>query len=432
MEKVRMNSEKTRRNKRLLPACGVLLAAGVCLFGCSRSVDIVEEGATTVRVIHSAGDVRWDACMEWVSERFMEQNPDIRVELHSAEEVEGQGYTDRLRALVAQDEFYDVVELREAERFAQAGVLAPLPKRIGSLVEDEKRQGADGARQDGSVLYSVPRYTTTLGVIYNKAIFDTYGLKEPETYEEFLGLCGQLKNVGIAPLAVGGDMLWHLNFWGNYLYENYIVDEDGTPEWSRERTEEMLRDFRLFSERGYILTKYRSVSDSQTAQELSSGSAAMLYSGPWMLTQITSLNPEMELGFFFLPGKDGDTWALRDDSVEWGISASCGEDEKRYEGAVRFLEFYYSEGIYEQVLADMNAVSVARREVRLTDRWEQLAVKNAYRPGVRENPYFVGDERTPDGFRTFYARTLWETLWGTVEIPELAAGLIERWEETDE
>ena len=56
----------------------------------------------------------------------------------------------------------------------------------------------------------------------------------------------------------------------------------------------------------------------------------MVYAGPQMLQQIENLNPQIRLGFFFLPGKNGTVYAMDDRSVQWGISSLTARDGKRW------------------------------------------------------------------------------------------------------
>ena len=117
-----------------------------------------------------------------------------------------------------------------------------------------------------------------------------------------------------------------------------------------------------------------------------------------------------------------------DRSVTWGISARTAEDEARVEAAVRFLRFFYSEGIYEHVLAQMNAEPVT---VRVLDGGETMArqmVRKAAKEGMSYCDRLVGDAGTPDGFRSFYDQCLQEVLWGGTPVEDIAKELEERWE----
>ncbi|MCI9179015.1 MAG: extracellular solute-binding protein [Lachnospiraceae bacterium] len=379
-----------------------------------------EDGGEPIglRVVYSSGDIRWIGSMEWVAEEFMKKYPQIQVTLTAPADVPGQSFTDRLKVLIAQDEFYDVVELREAVQFSDAGYLAPLPGSLTDLID-----GVD----EHELCYAIPRYTTTQGIVYNRELFDRLGLSIPQNYEDFLAVCDSIRRNGVNPVAVGGTDIWHMGFWGNYLYQNYLLDENNESRWERERVVTMLADFRSLNRRGYIDDRFFSISDSQTIQELASGNAAMLYSGPWIMDQVTALNPQMDLGFFYLPGRDGRVRAMVDDSVTWGISAQCKEDEKRFEAAAEFLKFFYSEGIYEHILTRMNGNSVTVRPVRDQETMAQKTVQQAGERDVIFCSRFVGDEETPDGFRSFYAQCLQEALWGDTGLEEIAEELENRW-----
>ena len=190
---------------------------------------------------------------------------------------------------------------------------------------------------------------------------------------------------------------------------------------------EMLNDFRSLGQKGYIDARFANVSDSQTVQELSSGGAAMIYSGPWIIDQVTGLNPQMELGFFYLPGKDGKTRVMVDNSITWGISQTCAENEERFNTAVDFLEFFYSEGIYEHVLAQMNAEPVTVRSVENQATKAQQIVQESRQHGMVFCNKFVGDKETPDGFRSFYDQSLQEVLWGEGPLEKISKELEKRW-----
>lgn len=375
---------------------------------------------TKLRVVYSEGDIRWTKSIEQVAEQFMQENPDIEVDIFSPKEVESQGFTDRLKAMIAQDEFYDVVELREASAFAKAGYLAELPEELSSLIQEE--------RTLQSPCYSIPRYTTTRGVIYNRSLFQSLGLSEPKSWQEFLALCERLLQAGYNPIAVGGAELWHMGFWGDYLYQNYLLEEN-TKELDSSHLMAAFRDFRELSQKHYIASRCQTLSDSQTAEELATETSAMLYSGPWMIGQIEDLNPNIELGFFYLSGTSGATYMELDDSVEWGIAAESKSDPARFEAAVHFLNFFYSEGNYEQVLSNMSADSVVKRKVQIEETETRRLLSAAIQENIIPCDAFLGDETTPEGFRNFFNQKLQEVLWDNRSLEAISKEVKEYWEE---
>ncbi|MGW6601037.1 ABC transporter substrate-binding protein [Streptomyces sp. NPDC055036] len=56
-------------------------------------------------------------------------------------------------------------------------------------------------------------------VFYRKSNFATWGVTEPKTWDEFLGLCDKLKSKGVAPigLGAGGNTPWVASSWFDYL-----------------------------------------------------------------------------------------------------------------------------------------------------------------------------------------------------------------------
>lgn len=405
-----------------------ILLSAVFLFlvtGCKGAAPSVpgsrQEAGVKIRVVCSSEDIAWKIGMENAAEAFMESNQDIQVELYFMPEAENQTYAERLKVLAAQEEFNDIVELRETDTLAQAGLLAPMPEEVYSLVVNPAIRGG--------ICYGVPRYSTTQGMIYNADIFERLGLSVPHTYEEFLQVCATLKASGYDAIALGAGDNRNMKFWGNYLFCNYIAKGNGQVCWTKEKTAEMLGDFRDLASRGYINSRYRAVSGREAARAISARQAVMVYGGPWMLPQIENLNPQIRLGFFFLPGKNGTVCAMDDRSGEWGISSVTALDEKKMDASVRFLQFYYSEGVYETILDIMNRDSVTVRQVIMPDTPNRRIMDDAYKGELVHTGFLLKDARPPDGFIACYDRMLVETLWGGKSISSLAENLLERWEE---
>lgn len=373
-----------------------------------------------LRLVYSASDLKWKRVVEDTAEAFMRENEDIEVELYSMPENKCQSHLESLKILAAQKEFFDIVEIQETSTLAAAGLLAPVPEGVSSLVENP------GIYE--GVCYGIPRYATTLGIIYNKDIFDGLGLSEPDTYEDFLQICQQVKDAGRNPLALGAADARHMEYWADYLFRNYMVTEDGEVQWTAKRTRQMLADYRNLGAQDYINPEYRNASDSRTAQELSSGKAAMVYAGPWMLSRIEDLNPQIHLGFFFLPGKDGITYAVQDRNVEWGISTATARDKEKMEAAERFLKFYYSEGIYENILAAMDGDPVTVRPVNRLHLQNQAIMESAYSTNPVRTGIMMENAEVPDGFAACFAQRLVDTLWGEESTSYLADDLTRIWE----
>ena len=51
------------------------------------------------------------------------------------------------------------------------------------------------------------------GVIYNKTFFEENNLEVPSTWDEFMGLCDQILELGVTPLYESINGTWHTQSW---------------------------------------------------------------------------------------------------------------------------------------------------------------------------------------------------------------------------
>ena len=313
-----------------------------------------QEDKVELTVMFSGGDQSWKKSVESVAQQFMAVNQDVSIKL----EPSGSGvYDDFLKTKDAVGEFGDVVELKGAKTYAQSGKVIELPENITSLIEtpiivDDK-------------IYGVPTATNTQGIIYNKKIFTDLGLEEPKTYAEFLDICQKIKDSGVDPLVVGASDLWHMGFWVNGFFRNNVVNNN--PDFLKQRTEgkvswtdpdptKMMEDVKALFDKGYVQDGYMSTADSQTAAILTSGTAAMLFSGPWMFSQLEEADADFEYGFFFVPNDKG-IRTIQNSMKEMGITADFdmkellekGRNVEDFEEMSQVYKQYYLQ-CYEMVV----------------------------------------------------------------------------------
>ena len=56
--------------------------------------------------------------------------------------------------------------------------------------------------------YSVPYVANAAGILYNRDMFEEHGWKIPETWDELLALCDEIKAEGILPFYMGYKDTW--------------------------------------------------------------------------------------------------------------------------------------------------------------------------------------------------------------------------------
>lgn len=407
---------------------GLLAALLLDLVGHRESAP--EPEPVVINLVYAFQNPQWNACVETVVSRFEADNPGIRVEyeIRYADAV----YEDMLSKLVARDELGDIVQLKEPTAYARAGLIAPLPS---SLAE----QSSSRCELSGQT-YAMSALASTTGVVYNKALFRECGVEPPETYEDLLSLCAALKRQGVTPIGVGGKDLWHMEYWLNHFLRADILAEDpdflaectaGTSSWQDEAAGQMFTHLSQLFARGYVDGRWLSTPDSALAYHLAQGEVAMVFSGPWLAFDAQKLDPALDLGWFYVPNEAGQTVAGESADVFWAVTASCAADSARYDAAVKFLEYFYSPGIYEDVCAGMAGFSALRDPAR--GQYQPAAIVRevslAHEGADLRLSAYVGDANTPAGFEKRLLNILMEMCQGQYTPEEAQARAQQAWEQ---
>ena len=359
-----------------------------------------EDGEQTViNLVYAFQNSQWNACVEEVIRRFEATYPhiDVQYEIRYEDSV----YEDLLFRLAARDELGDVVQIKEPYAWAESGLIAPLPQSLSAQVSTT-------CTVDGET-YGVCALGTTTGVVYNKALFDRFGLSLPTTYDDFLALCATLKENGVTPLGVGGKDLWHFEYWLNHFLRADILSTEpdflaqcssGERDWNDPLITTMLTHLNDLFRLGYVDGGWPSTPDGSMAHLLAEEQVAMVFSGPWLATDARALENTLDLGWFYVPNTVGSVIAGDSLDVFWTVTAGCAEDPERYDAATKFLEFFYSDGLYEETYTAMAGFSTLtdRSRDQNSDDTVLLEVNRAHEAAQQRIRGYVGDENTPPGF----------------------------------
>jgi len=92
----------------------------------------------------------------------------------------------------------------EANRYAAAGLILPLDKYIKEADLDKMLPPFVLAcgKYKGKI-YSLPKTFESMGIIYNKSLFEEKGWRTPTNREEWVRLCEAIKAEGILPVGAG-------------------------------------------------------------------------------------------------------------------------------------------------------------------------------------------------------------------------------------
>lgn len=444
MRKMRKSAALLLLSAAVLGACGKVPDAGG-KEGEKSGASQNQEKSVSLDVFYSGEDAKWVSTMEELRESFMSEYPYIELNM---EHSEAGIYTEDLKVREATEDFPDIFEIQNPYTFWRADKLGEMPEEVTDLVEEP-------VLIEGKV-YAVPSYTTTYGMIYNQVIFKKYGLEVPKTYEEFLKVCDVLYEKGVIPIAAGGSKTDSLSYWLNYFFQTDVISitpdwqemrNEGTVSFQGEDTRKMLLDYQTLMSGKYILEDSVNMNDNQIVSQMIDGKIAMIYTGPWMLSQIIDAYPDAvssdkntrgealevdpvkcRAGWFFMPDEQGNPVVINESGSEWGISGACAEDEKKREAMITFFQYFYRKSVYQNVLQSMYAVPSTKEAIMYASPGVHQGFLVDYRYAKKTTSY-LGNNQTPEGFDVSMYKMLKSVATGVMSVDTAASKLDESWDE---
>ena len=399
---------------------------------------------TVLTVLYSRDDITWSLAMDDLCSKFEDANPDIRLVL---QEPRNGSYEESLKVKEALDEFPDLFELQNVEQYVDNGRLGQIPCSISGLIESP--------RQIQGKIYTVPVYTTTYGIIYNQALFKRHGLSIPETYEEFLSLCGILRQNGIAPIICGGTKEDSIMYWLNYFYQKDVslrVRENGPdiPDFLEPEYQEMFDDYQELLTGENVLKDSVYMNDSQVISKFLDGKTAMYYAKPIFIANLIRSDPgcmsatsedmedegageegQVRLAWFFLPRKEGETVAATEIGSQFAISKECMEDPKRYQAVERFFQFLFEDENYREILKLVYGFQTTKKRILYPSPFVQQELIVDYRYAQKEEVFLSASYMSRE-FKDELAKVLYLLAGDSMDAGEAGEYLNLRWRELGE
>lgn len=221
--------------------------------------------------------------------------------------------------------------------------------------------------------YGVPYVANAAGVLYNEDMFEEYGWEVPTTWDEFIALCEQIEADGVLPLYFGFKDTWTCLAPWNALAVD-LADYDicrqvnsGTATFTdayREVAEKML-EILPYGEDGPFAYGYN---DACTA--FANGESAMYTIGSYAIPQILSVNPDMNINSFVMPGSNNAEDNVLNSGVDlmFCVTEACENKEAAYE----VIDFLLEQDNVQLYLDDQNAVPCVEGEFELAEELEGM------------------------------------------------------------
>lgn len=214
--------------------------------------------------------------------------------------------------------------------------------------------------------YGVPYVANAAGVLYNREMFEEHGWEIPETWDEMIALCEQIQSEGILPLYFGFKDTWTCLAPWNALAVD-LAPADVCKQVNAGNTT-FTEEYRGIAEKMLELLKYGEegpfaygYNDACTA--FANGQSAMYTIGSYAVPQIKSVNPDMDIDSFVMPGSDSADGNTLNSGVDlqFCVTEECENKEAAYE----VLDFLLEHDNVQAYLDDQNAVPCKDEEFEL-------------------------------------------------------------------
>ena len=272
-------------------------------------------------------------------------------------------YDSRLRVALQSGNGPDVFHGRAGANWldvlVEANILEPLPSSVATdVVLPASLSAVTGS--DGQV-YGVPFAVQLQSVIYNKQALADLGVGVPTNMTEFVVLLQKAKDAGVYGMAVGARSGW----WNNQVLNEVLMAGMLSDDFQGR----LVSGDSCFTDPAFVnaLSTFQSwqpfFNPSPTADDYGAmrtmvalGEAVMMVDGAWSATPASpmyELNPDLELGFFPIPGANGRAVAHPDG----GYLVNARSDQK--DAAYQLLQLTTSERfatIFAEEVGEMPAV----------------------------------------------------------------------------
>lgn len=331
---------------------GAMLAA-LGLQGCQ--VKDKSGGKTVIELVQykqEAVDV-----FEELEQKFNETHDDILLKIDSPNEA-----MTILKTRFVREDNPDIIGIGgdiNYSYFLDADMLANISDFTGLAdikpAYQEILKGLEFVPEEGA--YGVPYMANAAGVLYNREMFEENGWIIPETWDEFTALCEEIEAAGIQPLYFGFKDTWTCLAPWNALAVD-LAPPDVCRQVNRGETK-FTDEYREVSEKMLELLKYGpddpfayGYNDACTA--FANGESAMYTIGSYAVPQIKSVNPDMDIDSFVMPGSSNADENVLNSGVD--LQFCVMESSENKEAAYEVLEFLLEDENVELYLNNQNAV----------------------------------------------------------------------------
>ena len=279
-----------------------------------------------------------------------------------------------LKTRLAKNDIPDIIAYGGDSTYTElqsAGVLKDLTGAAYlDTVQDAYMQMVYDVQKDKErVPYAVPYATNASGIIYNVDKFNKLGLQVPTTWDEFLDVIKKIEDSGDTPFEYTFKDTWTLCCAWNSIApdlapetfnEDRLKSATSFAETHQEIAEKYLELIK-HGEKDILGTGY---DDGNKA--FANGEGVMMINGNWVLNQLTTANPDVNVDMFALPASNDASKNYVTSGIDVLLCAS--KDSKYPEVVDAFMDFMMKKENNQKYIDDQFAFSPIKGVVQSDEK----------------------------------------------------------------
>lgn len=184
-------------------------------------------------------------------------------------------------------------------QFATMGIFADISDKINSWEDKDKYfPGPMLSTMLGDKHYGLPFTSNNLALFYNKKMLSEANVEVPKTWTELKEAAKKLTKDGIYGMAVGSPK----NEEATFQFLPWMLSAEGSyDKLNSEGTIKAATFWKELIDEGLMSKETPTWGQGDAQKQFSAEKVAMFIGGPWMVSQITTDNPNIEFGVAVMP-----------------------------------------------------------------------------------------------------------------------------------
>ena len=159
--------------------------------------------------------------------QYEKDHPNVKINI---ETVPDDQIKDKLRVALGGGAIPDIYQTwsgEYAKKFIRGGATLDITKYLDEdkAWKDAFLPAALNAYKVDGKNYAIPTRFDSQFFVYNKQIFDKYGLTKPKTWDDLMKIAETLKSNGVTPFVLGNQLPWDAPHWFGALFQKYVPED---------------------------------------------------------------------------------------------------------------------------------------------------------------------------------------------------------------